>query len=170
MLGVLLATGLAMSLALVVYWASLVWRAPSENEAHRVSVSRPGSKALVLAFAVDPSFCSWSGRGWFSGGEVICADVPLHLFEDRKVCDIKGLYCRPEHDSYRACVSYEWTLDLLANPSNTMSSGDRHYASVSTGSHDCNKGWTQDDVRRQLAELGLASITVLRFADRSRSP
>lgn len=98
MLVLLLATGLAMSLALVVYWATLVWRAPPDDEALRLSVSRTGATALALAFAIDPSFCSLRGRGWFSGGEVMCDNVPLHLFKDRKVCDCEGLRCQPETD------------------------------------------------------------------------
>lgn len=154
----LIVTGLAIGLALVVYWAALIWRAPSEDEALRLSVSRTGATTLAIAFAIDPSLCSLKGRRWFSGGKVRCHDVPLHLFKDRKVCDCEGLRCQPEADSYVECVSYEWDTDMLANPSNGISSS-RPYDSVSTGSRFCNKGWTPDNVRRRFAELGLTPVS-----------
>lgn len=154
----LIVTGLAMGLAIVVYWAALIWRAPSEDEALRLSVSRTGARALALAFATDPSFCSLRGRGWFSGGKVMCDDVPLHLFKNRKVCDCEGFRCQPEADNYVECVSYEWDLDMLANPSNSISPS-RPYNSISTRSRVCNKGWTTDNVRRRFAELGLTPLS-----------
>ena len=160
MLPLLLTTSIAISLVLLVRWMALVWNAPYDDEALRLSVARTEIKVLALAFAVDPSFCILKGRGRFTGGEVKCENVPIHLFEDRKVCDSKGLHCQPEYGGYVGCTDYYWDLDLRANPWNSMPSGDRRYASIGSGPQDCNKGWTRDGVRSRLTELGLTPVSV----------